>query len=87
MALTISLKLVLSPLTYKSYLSMAKMRVLKPEMDEIKAKVGEDNPTLLQQEYLKALQKSRCKPAGRLFTIADTDAYRDRVLPLFPKFV
>ena len=38
LALTIILKLVLSPLTYKSYLSMAKMRVLKPEMDEIKSK-------------------------------------------------
>jgi YidC/Oxa1 family membrane protein insertase len=40
LALTIILKLVLSPLTYKSYLSMAKMRVLKPEMDEIKLKLA-----------------------------------------------
>src|SRR6202000_598254 len=39
LALTVVLKLVLSPLTYKSYLSMAKMRILKPEMDEIKANV------------------------------------------------
>lgn len=63
-ALTIILKLVLSPLTYKSYLSMAKMRVLKPEMDEIKAKVGEDNPTLLQQEYLKLYKKAGVNPLG-----------------------
>jgi len=62
--LTIILKLVLSPLTYKSYLSMAKMRVLKPEMDEIKAKVGEDNPTLLQQEYLKLYKKAGVNPLG-----------------------
>jgi YidC/Oxa1 family membrane protein insertase len=62
--LTILLKLVLSPLTYKSYLSMAKMRVLKPEMDEIKAKVGEDNPTLLQQEYLKLYKKAGVNPLG-----------------------
>jgi YidC/Oxa1 family membrane protein insertase len=62
--LTIALKLVLSPLTYKSYLSMAKMRVLKPEMDEIKAKVGEDNPTLLQQEYLKLYKKAGVNPLG-----------------------
>jgi YidC/Oxa1 family membrane protein insertase len=64
LALTIILKLVLSPLTYKSYLSMAKMRVLKPEMDEIKAKVGEDNPTLLQQEYLKLYKKAGVNPLG-----------------------
>ncbi|MEO6523688.1 MAG: membrane protein insertase YidC [Mucilaginibacter sp.] len=62
--LTILLKLVLSPLTYKSYLSMAKMRVLKPEMDEIKAKVGEDNPTLLQQEYMKLYKKAGVNPLG-----------------------
>jgi len=64
LALTLILKLVLSPLTYKSYLSMAKMRVLKPEMDEIKAKVGEDNPTLLQQEYLKLYKKAGVNPLG-----------------------
>jgi len=64
LALTLVLKLVLSPLTYKSYLSMAKMRVLKPEMDEIKAKVGEDNPTLLQQEYLKLYKKAGVNPLG-----------------------
>jgi YidC/Oxa1 family membrane protein insertase len=62
--LTIVLKLVLAPLTYKSYLSMAKMRVLKPEMDEIKTKVGEDNPTLLQQEYLKLYKKAGVNPLG-----------------------
>ena len=64
LALTILLKLVLSPLTYKSYLSMAKMRVLKPEMDDIKAKVGEDNPTLLQQEYMKLYKKAGVNPLG-----------------------
>jgi len=64
LALTIILKVVLFPLTYKSYLSMAKMRVLKPEMDEIKTKVGEDNPTLLQQEYLKLYKKAGVNPLG-----------------------
>jgi len=62
--LTIMLKLAMSPLTYKSYLSMAKMRILKPEMDEIKAKVGEDNPTLLQQEYLKLYKQVGVNPLG-----------------------
>lgn len=64
LVLTILLKVALSPLTYKSYLSMAKMRVLKPEMDEIKAKVGEENATLLQQEYLKLYKKAGVNPLG-----------------------
>jgi len=64
LVLTVILKFVLFPLTYKSYLSMAKMRVLKPEMDEIKGKVGEDNPTLLQQEYLKLYKKAGVNPLG-----------------------
>ncbi|MGE6219312.1 membrane protein insertase YidC [Nubsella zeaxanthinifaciens] len=64
LVLTILLKLAMSPLTYKSYVSMAKMRVLKPEMDEIKAKVGEDNPTLLQQEYLKLYKQVGVNPLG-----------------------
>lgn len=62
--LTVLLKLVLSPLSYKSYVSMAKMRVLKPEMEEIKAKVGDDNPTLLQQEYLKLYKQAGVNPMG-----------------------
>ncbi len=64
LVLTILLKVVLSPLTYKSYISMAKMRILKPEMDEIKEKVGDDNPTLLQQEYLKLYKQVGVNPIG-----------------------
>ncbi|HLT42373.1 MAG TPA: membrane protein insertase YidC, partial [Sphingobacteriaceae bacterium] len=64
LVLTLLLKLVLSPLSYKSYVSMAKMRVLKPEMDEIKAKVGDDNATLLQQEYMKLYKQAGVNPMG-----------------------
>jgi YidC/Oxa1 family membrane protein insertase len=64
LVLTILLKVAMSPLTYKSYLSMAKMRILKPEMDVIKAKVGDDNPTLLQQEYLKLYKQVGVNPLG-----------------------
>jgi len=62
--LTIILKLVLFPATYGSYLSTAKMRVIKPEMDEIKAKIGESDPTRLQQEYMKLYQKAGINPLG-----------------------
>ncbi|MCY1516058.1 Membrane protein insertase YidC [compost metagenome] len=64
LVLTILLKVAMSPLTYKSYISMAKMRVLKPEMDEIKEKVGEGNQQLLQQEYLKLYKKVGVNPLG-----------------------
>jgi YidC/Oxa1 family membrane protein insertase len=55
------LKLVLAPLSYRSYLSMAKMRVLKPELDEIKEKHGTDM-TKVQQEQLKLYQQVGVNP-------------------------
>lgn len=36
------IRVILSPLTYKSHISMAKMRVLKPELDELKEEIGDD---------------------------------------------
>ncbi|MBT0810615.1 membrane protein insertase YidC [Litoribacter ruber] len=46
------IKLFLFPLTYKSYVGMAKMRVIKPEIDELKEKY-KDDPTKMQQEQMK----------------------------------
>jgi YidC/Oxa1 family membrane protein insertase len=40
--LVLLIKLALSPLSYKSYVSMAKTKVLKPQLDEIKEKHGGD---------------------------------------------
>ncbi len=62
--LTLFLKLIMFPLTYKSYQSMGKMRVLKPQLDEIKAKVGDDNPMLLQQEQMKLYKQAGVNPLG-----------------------
>jgi YidC/Oxa1 family membrane protein insertase len=59
--LVIFIRLVLLPLSYKSYLSMAKMKVLKPELDEIKEKHGEDM-TKVQQEQLKLYQSVGVNP-------------------------
>lgn len=50
--LTILFKLLLSPVQYKQYVSQAKMKVLKPEMDEIRKKF-EGNQMKIQQETLK----------------------------------
>ncbi len=62
--LTILLKILLFPLTYSSYLSTSKMRILKPEMDEIKEKIGESDPGKLQQEYMKLYKKAGVNPLG-----------------------
>lgn len=59
--LVILLKLVLAPLSYKSYLSMAKMKVLKPDLDVIKEKFGDDM-TKVQQEQLKLYQQVGVNP-------------------------
>lgn len=61
--LTIVIKLILMPFTYKSYLSTAKMRVLKPEIDELKAKY-EKEPQKQQAEQMKLFQKAGVNPLG-----------------------
>jgi YidC/Oxa1 family membrane protein insertase len=50
--LVVLIKLVTWPLTYKTYESQARMKVLKPELDEIKAKYGDDQMKS-QQETMK----------------------------------
>ena len=63
MLLTIIVKTILFPLVYKSYLSGAKMRILKPEIDEIKEKYGNDM-TRIQQENMKLYRKAGVNPLG-----------------------
>lgn len=55
------IKLALSPLTYKSYIGMAKMRVIKPEIDELKEKYGDD-ATKMQQEQMKLFSQLGVSP-------------------------
>jgi YidC/Oxa1 family membrane protein insertase len=59
--IVIIIRLLLSPLTYKSHMSMAKMRVMKPELDELKAKHDGDQ-TKAQQEQMKLYQKVGINP-------------------------
>lgn len=61
MILVIVIKLILTPLSYSSYLGMAKMRLLKPELDLIKEKNG-DNMTQTQQDQLKLYQQAGVNP-------------------------
>ena len=61
MLLVLFVKLLLLPLSYKSYLGMAKMKLLKPELDLIKEKNGE-NMTQNQQDQMKLYQQAGVNP-------------------------
>lgn len=61
--MTLIIKLALTPLTYRSYLSMAKMRVLNPEVAEIREKYKDDQARL-GQEQLKLFRKAGVSPLG-----------------------
>ena len=55
--LTILLKIVLFPLTYKTYISQARMRVLKPEVEELNKKFPKKEEAMKKQQALMALYK------------------------------
>ena len=55
--LTIMLKIVLFPIAYKTYRSTAKMRVLKPEIDEISKKFPKKEDSMKKQQATMALYK------------------------------
>ncbi|MGN6568801.1 MAG: membrane protein insertase YidC [Flavipsychrobacter sp.] len=61
--LTVFIRLVLSFFTYKSYLSAAKMRVLKPELDELRKKYGDDQQKF-STEQMKLWRTAGVSPFG-----------------------
>jgi membrane protein insertase, YidC/Oxa1 family, N-terminal domain len=61
--LTIIIRLLISPLTYQSYLSGAKMKLLKPEIDALKAKYGDDKQTF-GMEQMKLFKSAGVNPLG-----------------------
>ncbi len=60
--MTIVIKLVLYPLTYKSYVSSAKMRVLKPEIDEINARIPAEKAAERQKATMELYNKVGVSP-------------------------
>lgn len=58
---TILVRLVMSPITYKSYLSQAKMKVIRPEITELNEKYKKD-PMKKQQETMKLYNKAGVSP-------------------------
>lgn len=55
--LTLILKTLLFPIAYKTYMSSSKMRVLKPEIDEVNAKFEKNDDPLKKQQETMALYK------------------------------
>ena len=64
LVLTLIIKFSLAPFTYKSYLSQAKMKVLKPEVDKINEKHKEKDPLKAQQESMNLYRKAGVNPMG-----------------------
>lgn len=63
--LTIALKIILLPISYKTYMSSAKMRALKPEIEAINAKYPKEEDMMKKQQATMSLYRSAgVKPAG-----------------------
>jgi YidC/Oxa1 family membrane protein insertase len=61
--LTFVLKLLVLPLAYKSYVSMARMKELQPEMEALKERAGDDKQ-LMQREMMKLYKEKKVNPAA-----------------------
>lgn len=61
--LTIFIRLLTSPLVYTSYVSGAKMKALRPEIDQLKAKYGEDQQAY-SMEQMKLFRSAGVNPLG-----------------------
>jgi len=62
--MTIIIKVFLLPLTYKSYMSTAKMKVLKPQIDEINKKIPKEKTMERQQATMALYKKVGVSPLG-----------------------
>lgn len=61
--MTILIRLLISPLSYQSYLSGAKMKLLKPEIEELKKKHGDDKQAF-GMEQMKLFKSAGVNPLG-----------------------
>ncbi|KAA2240231.1 membrane protein insertase YidC [Chitinophaga agrisoli] len=61
--LTLFIRLLIAPFTYQSYVSQAKMKVLKPELDELRAKHGDDQQAF-GMEQMKLFKSAGVNPLG-----------------------
>ncbi len=61
--LTVILKIIVLPLAYKSYVSMARMKELQPEMEALKERTGDDKQAM-QQGMMKLYKDNKVNPAA-----------------------
>jgi YidC/Oxa1 family membrane protein insertase len=62
-ALTFVIKAILFPLARKSYVSMARMRELQPEMEKLKERAGDDRQKM-QKEMMELYKREKVNPAA-----------------------
>jgi YidC/Oxa1 family membrane protein insertase len=85
-ALVLIIKFALLPLTYKSYVSMAKMRILQPELNAIKEKIGDD-AAKLQQAQMKLYGEVGVSPLSGCVPVLATMPILMAVFMLFPNLI
>ncbi|MEN9958312.1 MAG: hypothetical protein RLZZ474_556 [Bacteroidota bacterium] len=84
--LVLIIKTALLPLTYKSYVSMAKTRILAPEIAAIKEKNGDD-PARVQQETMKLYGEVGVNPLSGCIPVLATMPVLMAVFMLFPNLI
>lgn len=82
--LTIFIKLIVFPFTYKSYLSTAKMRLLKPQIDEINAKIPAEKSMERQQATMALYKKVGVSPLGGCLPMALSMPFLFAMFRFFP---
>ncbi|PWK26835.1 YidC/Oxa1 family membrane protein insertase [Arcicella aurantiaca] len=85
-ALVLIIKFALLPLTYKSYVSMAKMRILQPELNAIKEKIGDD-AAKQQQAQMKLYGEVGVSPLSGCIPVLATMPVLMAVFMLFPNLI
>ena len=85
-ALVLIIKFALLPLTYKSYVSMAKMRILQPELNALKEKIGDD-PAKQQQAQMKLYGEVGVSPLSGCVPVVATMPVLMAVFMLFPNLI
>ncbi len=84
--LVLIIKTALLPLTYKSYVSMAKTRILAPEIAAIKEKIGDD-AAKVQQETMKLYGEVGVNPLSGCVPVLATMPVLMAVFMLFPNLI
>ncbi|WP_026628856.1 membrane protein insertase YidC [Dyadobacter alkalitolerans] len=84
--LVIFVKTILTPLTYKSYISMAKMRLLAPELEQIRSQ-NPDDMAKQQQDQMKLYQEVGVSPLSGCIPVLATMPILFSLFFLFPNLI